>query len=146
LKGKGQAKTAGLCWINIGDMASLTSKRLFVGYSSVNSFKSQHLADLKLVEQDLLNHFFTKKNERVMMPGWGCGVWEYLFEPIDSVREAIIYEAQRVIESDPRVQLRAINVTQLEHGLKIDMDLFYVPFNVVNSFSISFDNRSQQLA
>lgn len=127
-------------------MATLTSKRLFVGYSTSNSFKSHQLADLKLVEQDLFNHFFTRKNERVMMPGWGCGVWEYLFEPIDSARDAIIYEVQQVINSDPRVQLQSINVSQEEQGLRIEMQLYYVPFNAVRAFTLNFDNRAQQLA
>ena len=127
-------------------MASLTSKNLFVGYSTVGSFKSHQLADIKLVEQDLLNHFFTKKNERVMMPGYGCGVWEYLFEPIDSVRDAIIYEVQQVIASDPRVELQSIDVSQEEHGLSIYMQLYYVPFKAIGSFNINFDNRSQQMA
>lgn len=140
------SKIAFFCWINIVVMATLNSNRLFVGYSTVNSFKSHHLADIKLVEQDLLNHFFTRKNERLMMPGWGCGVYDYLFEPIDSVRDAIIYEVQQVINADSRVQLQSINVSQLEHGMRIDMQLYYVPFKVVNTFSINFDNRSQLAA
>lgn len=127
-------------------MASLTTKNLFIGYSTVGAPKSQQLADLKLVEQDLLNHFYTRKNERVMMPGWGCGIWEYLFEPLEYVRDDIIYEAQQVINADPRVQLKKIEVTEQDHGLRIDMQLFYVPLNAIGTFSIEFDRRGQEIA
>jgi len=122
-------------------MATLTTKKLFVGYSTVGSPKSQNLTDLKLVEQDLLNHFYTRKNERVMMPGWGCGIWDYLFDPIDFVRNDIIYEAQKVIDADSRVSLQSINVTEKDHGLRIDMVLLYVPLNAVQTFSVDFDKR-----
>lgn len=126
-------------------MATLTSKNLFVGYSTIDSPRMQQLVDLKLVEQDLLNHFNTKKNERVMMPGWGCGVWDYLFEPLDTVRNDIVYEAEKVIAADPRVQLQSIDVSELDHGIRITMQLYYVPFNAIGTFSVNFDRRSQEM-
>lgn len=126
-------------------MASVIGKNLFVGYSSVGSTRFQQLSDIELVKQDLLNHFYTKKNERVMMPGWGCGIWDYLFEPLDQVRDGIVYEAQQVIDADPRVKLTSINVTELDHGIRIDMTLYYVPFDAVGSFSVDFDRRSADM-
>jgi len=127
-------------------MASLTSKNLYVGYTTVNTFGSIQLADLQLVNQDLLNNFNTKKNERVMMPGYGFGGWEYLFEPIDQVRDLIIYEAQQVINNDPRVQLQSINVAQQQFGVSIEMQLYYIPWNAIGTFQINFDNRSAAMA
>jgi len=126
-------------------MATLTSKNLFVGYSTIDTDDMKKLVDLRLVEQDLLNHFNTKKNERVMMPGWGCGIWEYLFEPLDSVRESIIYEAQQVVANDPRVRLESIDVSESEGVLRILMMLYYVPFNAYGSFTVDFDKRSQEM-
>jgi phage baseplate assembly protein W len=127
-------------------MAKLTSKNMFVGYSTVNTFGSQQLADIAIVNQDLLNVFYTKKNERVMMPGFGFGGWDYLFEPIDQVRDLIISEAQQVINNDPRVQLQSINVSQQQFGLSIQMTLFYVPWQAIGTFEINFDNRSAAMA
>lgn len=120
-----------------------SNKRLFVGYSTVGSPKGQQLVDIKLVEQDLLNHFHTRKNERVMMPGWGCGIWDYLFEPIDAVRDSIILEAEKVIASDSRVSVKSIDVFELDHGLRISMTLYYIPLNAIGTFSVDFDRRSQ---
>jgi phage baseplate assembly protein W len=135
-------KMAVLAMINIIEMATLTTKNLFVGYSTVGAPKGQQLVDLKLVEQDLLNHFYTRRNERVMMPGWGCGIWDYLFEPLNVVRNDVIYEAQKVIDADPRVQLQSIDVSEKDHGLRIEMVLLYVPLNAIKTFAVDFDRRS----
>lgn len=127
-------------------MVGILSKNLFVGYSSVSAPKSQQLVDLALVRQDLLNHFNTRKNERVMMPGWGCGVWEYLFEPFDSdTKDAVVLEVQKVIDSDPRVTVQNVDVVELEHGLRISMVLNYTPLNATATLSLDFDRRSQQM-
>jgi phage baseplate assembly protein W len=127
-------------------MASLTSKNLFVGYSTVGSFNSHQLTDIALVQQDLLNAFYTKKGERVMMPSYGFGGWDYLFDPINDVRDLIIHESEQVIANDPRVKLQTINVVQQEYGISIQMELYYVPYNAYGAFSINFDNRSQLMA
>lgn len=134
--------------INIlSKMATLTSKNLFIGYSTVGNPAQQQLADIKLVEQDLLNHFNTQYGERVMLPTFGCKIWNYLFEPFDqATKDAIIYEATQVIEFDPRVQLQGINVTEFEYGIRLDMELFYVPFKAVSTFSVNFDRRTQSLS
>ena len=43
-------------------MATLTSKNMFVGFSTVDqASNNRQLVDISLVEQDLRNHFFTKK-------------------------------------------------------------------------------------
>ena len=127
-------------------MATLTSRNLFVGFSTVGAPKGQQLVDIKLVEQDLLNHFYTRKNERVMMPGWGCGIWDYLFEPLESARENVIYETQKVIDSDPRVRMQSINVTEIDHGIRIEMTLLYVPLNAIGNFSVDFDRRGTDMS
>ena len=63
-------------------MARLTST--FRGYSSVGtSFLSPVRYDLDLARQDLLNHFNTRKGERIMLPEFGSIVWDMLFEPLD---------------------------------------------------------------
>lgn len=123
-------------------MVSKTQRGLFFGFSTVEAIKSQNLMDIDLIKQDLLNHFNTKKNERVMMPGWGCGIWDYLFEPINHVKENIIYEAQQVIDADPRVELENIDIIEKDHGLRINMTLLYVPLRAVSTFSIEFDRRN----
>jgi len=125
-------------------MAVLQNKRLFVGYSTVETnSKLQQFTDIELIKRDLLNNFYTRKGERVMMPTYGCGIWDLLFEQFDDiVQDSIIEECTSVISSDSRVQLMNIAVTQFDQGFTVQMDLLYVPFNVVDTFSLQFDNRT----
>lgn len=125
-------------------MSIIPSNRLFVGYSTVDSnSKNQQFADIELIKRDLLNHFYTRKGERVMMPTYGCGIWDLLFEQFDEiVKEAIIEECVKVINSDSRVELQDIIVTELDQGFVVQMSLLYKPYNVVNTFSLEFDNRT----
>ena len=125
-------------------MANVQKKKLFIGYSTVvTNSKVQQFSDLELIKRDLLNHFYTRRGERVMMPTYGCGIWNLLFEPFDEVtRDAIIYECQQVIESDSRVQWESIVVNELDYGFQIQMDLIYLPYDVIETFNLDFDRRS----
>lgn len=128
-------------------MADVQKKRLFIGYSTVvTNSKVQQFSDLELIKRDLLNHFYTRRGERVMMPTYGCGIWNLLFEPFDEVtRDAIIYECQQVIESDSRVQWESIVVNELDYGFQIQMDLRYLPYDVIETFNLEFDRRSMTI-
>jgi phage baseplate assembly protein W len=125
-------------------MALLQKSKLFVGYSTVGTnSKSQQFADIELIKHDLLNHFYTRKGERLMMPTYGCGIWDMLFEPFDATtKDTIIYECQRVIDSDSRVQWQHINASEFDYGFVVQMDLLYIPYNVIDSFNLQFDRRS----
>lgn len=125
-------------------MAIVKKSKLFVGYSTVvTNSKIQQFADIELIKRDLLNHFYTRRGERVMMPTYGCGIWNLLFEPFDAVtKDAIIYESQQVIEADSRVRWQQINATEFEHGFQVQMDLLYVPYDVIDTFSLDFDRRT----
>lgn len=128
-------------------MATLTSKNQFIGFSTVNSIKSNTLVDVAIVNQDLLNHFNTRSNERVMRPNWGCGVWNYLFEPFDSSTKSLVTnEVLKIINADPRVQLQNMTITTFENGIRIVIDLYYVPWKAFGTFTVNFDKRNQTLS
>lgn len=129
-------------------MATVQRKKLFIGYSTVGTnSKVQQFADLELCKRDLLNHFYTRKGERLMMPTFGCGIWDLLFEPFDQVtKDSIVYECIQVISADSRVELKDIIVTEYDHGFQVQMDLLYVPTNAINTFSLEFDRRTMQSA
>ena len=56
-----------------------------------------------------------------------------------------MYEAQQVIDQDPRVKLQSIDVTESDQVLRIMMMLYYVPFDAYGSFAVDFDRRGQQM-
>lgn len=122
----------------------INRKQLFRGFSSVERIDPRtEITDINLIKRDLLNHFFTIKGERVMRPTFGSIIWDMLFEPFDElVREAVIADVQNIIAQEPRVELQDLNVFEYEQGLRIDVEVLYVPFNVVGTFDINFDRRN----
>lgn len=83
-------------------------KGLYRGYSSYEyeKTKSFSITDIELVKMDLLNHIFTRRGERVMMPTFGTRIPDMAFEPLDEISLAIIEEDLRAVFTfDPRVEL-----------------------------------------
>jgi phage baseplate assembly protein W len=125
----------------------MASKKLFRGFSSEGKVGKRDwtLYDLELVKRDLLNHFMTRRGERVMMPTFGTIIWDMLFEPLtEAAHDAIVEDVRRVIGSEPRVKLLDINVSDFAHGIRIDCKLKYTPWDVVQNFSVDFDRRAQE--
>lgn len=118
---------------------------VYIGFSTVSVSRPPYtLTDIDLVKQDLLNTFKTLKGERVMLPTFGSDIPRYLFEPFDAyVKQAIIDDAIAVVETDPRVSLETIQVTELEYGLRIDMMLYYDRTQTAEQLAIDFLQDSE---
>jgi phage baseplate assembly protein W len=116
---------------------------IYKGYSSVGrNFSSTETTDTALVRADLLNHFNTRPGERVMHPGFGCAVWQYLFDPFtDNAKYNIIENLKDIVAKDPRVVLRDIDVAEFEHGLSVELDLVYAEGNQAETMKVAFDQR-----
>jgi phage baseplate assembly protein W len=129
-------------------MAILQQSKIFVGYSTIETnSKQQQFADIPLIKRDLLNHFNTIPGQRVMMPTFGCSIWNLLFEPFDdAVRDAIVAECTKVINAETRVVLQSITVNEFNQGIIVQMELIYQPYNVLDSFSVEFDRRAVAMA
>ena len=52
----------------------------FIGFNTINQPKKFTLLDFDLVKRDLLNAFNIRQGELVGRPGYGCNLWNYLFE------------------------------------------------------------------
>ena len=118
----------------------------FMGFSTQDpsANKKYTLYDMDLAKQDLLNQFYTRKGERVMLPNFGCIIWDLLFETLDDAnKQAIVDDATRIVNSDPRITLRDINIVEVEYGIMVSMDLWYAPQNMNTTLSINFDTLSQ---
>lgn len=108
-------------------MATLTSK--FRGYSSIGTtFLSPVYADLALARQDLLNHFNTRRGERLMMPTFGSIVWDMLFEPLDAKTIKLIdADVRQIIKNDPRWLLQSVAISENPNELIIEIVVTYLP-------------------
>jgi len=108
-------------------MPSYISK--FRGYSSIEtSFLNPVLYDLALAKQDLLNHFNTRKGERIMMPEFGSIVWDMLFEPLDDYTIGLIdADVRLIIKADPRWLLQSVEISEGPNALNIEVIVTYLP-------------------
>lgn len=123
----------------------MTQRKLFIGFSTqeMEGKRGWSVSDIQLIKRDLLNHFHTRKGERLMLPTFGTIIWDMLFEPFtESVKAAIVADVKRVVRSEPRVALQGVNVSTSAHGITIAIELKYVPYDSIGTFSMEFDRRS----
>jgi phage baseplate assembly protein W len=127
-----------------GQVAPATKKSQFYkGFSSVDSTNSgTRLYDFELIKQDLLNHFKTKKGERVMNPQFGCIIWDLLMEPLtDQVRDALSSDITRICNSDPRIVPTNIQILEYENGYLLELTLLMVGTDQSQNMRVAFDQQ-----
>ena len=117
---------------------------LYKGYSSFEFQKKKtfKLRDLELVKMDILNHIFTKRGSRVMMPRFGTQIPEMAFEPMDDEMIATVREeVTRVINYDPRVELLEIQVypNYEQNSLEVATKVFYTELALVDDLELNIE-------
>ena len=118
--------------------------RAYRGTSTVNnSNKSFALYDIGLIKQDLLNHFHIRQGERLENPEFGCIIWDALFEPLtETLKEAIAKNVTQIVNYDPRTRASNIIVDSFEHGIQIECNITYLPYNISEQLKFQFDERN----
>jgi len=116
----------------------------FKGFSTIGLQNRWKLEDTALIKRDILNHFQTRRGERLNNPGFGSIIWEMIFEGMsDESRDAISADAVRIIDAEPRVSLKDITITRFQYGFQIEMDLYFVNSNVAEPMYIQFNQEAQ---
>ena len=115
-----------------------------IGFSTVGKTEPPYrLVDLELAKADLLNAFMTHLGERVMRPDFGSIIHDLLFEPFDEgTKQAVTEDAIKIIRQDPRFAAVSIDVNELEHTLRLDITLNYVPLDTISSLVVEFDRQN----
>ena len=111
----------------------------YTGFSTTS--KNFRLTGKDLINQDLRNHIFTLKGERVMMPGFGTRIPLIAFEPLDQITlTAIEEDLKEVVNYDPRVELLDIAVLALpdNNAIVALLDLRYVELGTVETLRLEF--------
>ena len=118
----------------------ITRKPYFVGFNTVNQpLPPYSMTNVNLVKRDILNQFATPLGTRLMLPGFGTNIYSYLFDPFDDyTKNAIIEDAVRVVQDEPRVELVSIDVFQSDQALTIAMVLLFVPESITDSLFATF--------
>ena len=105
---------------------------IFRGFNTIGKSKAPYtLSDEELIKRDLLNHFYTKRGERLMRPNFGSVIHDIIMNPLDGMTESDIREdVERIIESDSRVSLHDVRVVVLDHTVRCEVD---ISFNILRS-------------
>jgi phage baseplate assembly protein W len=118
----------------------------YTGFSTYNRQRKFKLIDFELVRQDLFNHFHIRKGEKLMNSNFGTIIWDLLFEPFtDSIKNIITDEIKKIVQYDPRVIVDNVNVTELDFGIQLEIELRYALSNQSARMKFQFDRDSGQL-
>jgi phage baseplate assembly protein W len=124
----------------------ITRKPYFVGFNTVGQPSPPYsLTNIELVKRDINNHFATPMGSRVMLPNFGTRIYEYLFDPFDEyTKNAIIEDAVRVVNSDPRVELVSVDVYQEDQALNVIMVLLFKPESITDNLFVTFSLKDKE--
>jgi phage baseplate assembly protein W len=123
---------------------------LYRGYSSFEYEKNKtfSLTDVELVKMDILNHIFTRRGERVMMPTYGTRIPDLAFEPLDEITLGILREdLETVINFDPRVELLQMSVIPDYDSNRVvaAARMLYIELNIIDNLNLNilFEGASE---
>lgn len=123
----------------------LTNERthFYRGFSTINPVnRSSQLFDFDLIKQNLLNHFNTRKGERVMNPNFGTIVWDLIMEPLtDTVRVALSTDIKTICSYDPRTYPVQIAINEYEHGFLVEVTLALKNTDQTSTLKLLFDQK-----
>lgn len=126
--------------VSVGDDNKEFRYKGFNSRVPANNFK---MYDFELVKQDLINHFYIRKGEKLENPDFGTIIWDIIFEQFTStVKDSIAKDVEKIINFDARLKVSAINIDSTEQGIRIQADLLYVPENLTDTLTLVFDRRT----
>lgn len=115
----------------------------YKGFSSKESTKNYKLYDIDLVKQDLINHFYIRKGEKLENPEFGTVIWDMLFEQFtEDVKTIIAKDVEDIINYDPRIQVNEVQIDSTDQGIRIQADITYIPFNINERMTFEFDRSN----
>jgi phage baseplate assembly protein W len=115
----------------------------YKGFSTTNpENRGSKLYDFDLIKQNILNHFNTRKGQRVMNPTFGTIIWDTLMEPLTpQIRNVLTKDIEEICTSDPRVYPTQIQVNEYEQGYLIDIVLVMKNTNQSSELKLVFDQK-----
>ena len=126
---------------SVGDQN--TGSFTYKGFSSLESKRGFKLYDIDLVKQDIINHFYIRKGEKLENPEFGTIIWDMLFENFtDEVKRLISEDVETIINYDPRIAINSILVDTTDQGIRIEADIVYIPFNINERMTLNFDKNN----
>lgn len=118
--------------------------RAYRGFSTVSTeAKNYSLYDFELIKQDLINHFHIRQGEKLSNPEFGTIIWDLLYEPFTpDVKDAIVDNVTEIINFDPRLSVKSINVDAYEQGINVECSVTFLPYDISESLRFQFDQKN----
>ena len=115
----------------------------YKGFSTTNpDNRGSKLYDFDLIKQNILNHFNTRKGQRVMNPTFGTIIWDVLMEPLTpQIRNVLTKDIEEICTSDSRVYPTQIQVNEYEQGYLIDIILVMKNTDQSSALKLVFDQK-----
>ena len=124
---------------SVGDKGGVFT---YKGFSSSETSRNFKLYDINLVKQDLINHFYIRKGEKLENPDFGTVIWDMLFENFtEDVKNIIAKDVEAIVNYDPRIRVNEVTVDSTDQGIRIQADITYIPFNVNERMTFDFDKE-----
>ncbi len=115
----------------------------YKGFSSKESSRNYKLYDIDLVKQDLMNHFYIRKGEKLENPEFGTVIWDMLFEQFtEDVKNIIAKDVEDIVNYDPRLIVNEVQIDSTDQGIRIQADVTYIPFNINERMTFDFDKNN----
>jgi phage baseplate assembly protein W len=113
------------------------------GFSSAAIKDNFKLYDIALVKQDIINHFYIRKGEKLENPTFGTVIWDVLFENFTpEVKKIITKDVEQIINHDPRVAVNSVTIDTTDQGIRIQAEVVYLPFNISERMTFDFDKKN----
>ena len=133
-------KTVAVNKASVGDQGGSFA---YKGFSSNETSRNYKLYDIDLVKQDLINHFYIRKGEKLENPEFGTVIWDMIFEQFtEEVKTIISKDVEDIINYDPRISVNEVQIDSTDMGIRIQADVVYIPFNVNERMTFDFDKNN----
>jgi phage baseplate assembly protein W len=120
---------------------TVAGNHIYKGFSTVDPTNyGGKLFDFDLIKQDIINHFNTRKGERVMNPTFGTIVWDLIMEPLtDQVKDLLTKDITEICNFDPRVSPLQIKLNEYEQGYLVELTLLMKSTDETSTLRLAFD-------
>jgi len=117
----------------------------FIGFSTYGKRTGTRvLEDKELAKRDLLNHFYTRRGERLGEPEFGSILPELIFEQFEQVIiDAADDDVRTIINSDPRWDLVDYRINIGEQSITIEVQLQYIPDLSDDTLRLEYKNNEE---
>jgi phage baseplate assembly protein W len=78
-----------------------------------------------------------------MNPNFGTIIWDALYDPLtDGLREEIEADIREILASEPRIIPIAVEVSEQDYGILLEITVTYNRTNQTENMRISFDRAT----